>query len=235
MSNSASSLARHAGLGCLLSLALLAMPVVAQTAASGPCGSLETHYGPYDYRTQKDKLGIVEKHHFGPGVEALISGQEGYLGGDLSYVLNAFPNHHRALIAVMKFAERTKSPQPPHMTYSVECYFVRAIQFQREDTIVRMLYAQYLGKQQRKAEAVAQLETVERLAADNAFTHYNAGLVYFELGEFERALAAGHRAAALGPTRPELESMLRREGKWRDAPPDRPASAVPDANRDTKP
>ena len=41
--------------------------------ASQGCGSLENAYGPYDYRTDKDKLGVVEKFHFGLQQESLTA------------------------------------------------------------------------------------------------------------------------------------------------------------------
>lgn len=217
-------------LGVVLMAALLSLTMpqfgsaqapqaVTDTLVSESCGALENHYGPYDYRTRKDRLTVVEKHHFTPVVEALIRGQEGYLGGDLSYVLATFPNHHRALVAIVKFGARAKSPQPPHLTYSIECYFLRALQFQRDDIVVRMLYAQYIGTQGRQPEAIEQLAIVERLAADNAFSIYNAGLVYFEIGAFDRALAAAHKARELGFERPDLEAWLRRDGRWQDPVP----------------
>ena len=35
------------------------------------CGSLSNHYGPFDYRTEKGKLIIVESNHFTPVVRTM--------------------------------------------------------------------------------------------------------------------------------------------------------------------
>ena len=47
-------------------------------AGQSDCGALQLHrpgqYGPYDYRTDKSKLDIVEDYHFTPAVEALVRG-----------------------------------------------------------------------------------------------------------------------------------------------------------------
>ena len=196
------------------------------------CGSLAQDYGPYDYRTERlGKLLVVEKFHFTPQVEELMKGQSSYLGDDLSFVLRASPNHHRALLAVMRYGEKTKSPQPPHLQYSIDCYFDRAIRFQPNDTLVRLIYAQYLGKTGRAPQAVQQLKIATEQANDNPLAHYNIGLIYFELKKFDEALAQAHTAIQLGYVRPELTDELKGVGKWRDppataAPPETPSSAA---------
>jgi tetratricopeptide (TPR) repeat protein len=206
---------RLLGAGTASSL-LLALASAAQAQAPA-CGTLENHYGPFDYRTHRDKLEIVERYHFTPSVESLRAGASSTkLGGDISYLLATSPNHHRGLLAMMRLAEREKSPHPKNMRYSVECYFDRAIRFQRNDTTVRMLYAQYLQKQKRTPEALAQLQVASDIAKDNGFTNYNIGLVYFEMGQYDLALAQAHRAKALGFDQPELAQMLAAKNKWKE-------------------
>ncbi|RVU47779.1 tetratricopeptide repeat protein [Rubrivivax rivuli] len=161
---------------------------------------------------------IVERFHFTPRVEALIGGSSGYLGGDLSYTLNASPNHHRALVAAMNFAARTKSPTPPHMTLSVECYFDRATRFKPSDTIVRRLYAIYLSRLKRVPEAQRQLEVAEHFAkqAQDGMSLHNLGLVYLEVGLPEQALRVAHEAATMGFEGTQLREALQKAGHWKD-------------------
>lgn len=189
----------------------------ADGVSNNPCGPLRGgFYGPYDYRTDRDKLHVVEEFHFTPEVEALIRGRSGYLGGDLSYTLRSFPNHHRALMAVVRFEEKMKTTRPEALEYPVECYFERAIRFREDDTVVRCLYAQYLGKRKRPQEALQQLEVAVTHAEDNPFSHYNIGLIFFELGQYDRALQQAHKAKALGFERTELADMLKRVNKWQE-------------------
>lgn len=196
---------------------LLLMFASAAHGQAPACGTLENHYGPFDYRTQRDKLQIVEKYHFTPSVESLRAGASTTrLAGDISYLLATSPNHHRGLVTLMRLAEKEKSPQPQHMRYSVECYFDRAIRFQSDDTTVRMLYAQYLHKQKRTPEAMAQLQFAAELAKNNGFTNYNIGMVYFEMGQYDLALTQAHKARALGFDQPELAQMLAAKGKWKE-------------------
>lgn len=213
---------RWLGIGLLSACAL---PALAQQAVN-TCGDLRNGYGPYDYRSDRDKLPIVDNSHFTPEIEALSRSYNGYLGGELDYALRAFPNHHRALAAMMRLAERSKSPQAPNARYSVACYFDRAIRFKSDDTTVRMLFASYLKNSGREAQAVQQLDYALTLAGDNAFTYNNLGLLYLELKDYEKALQQAHRAMALGLQRPELRDALKAVGQWIDLPTDAP---VPEA------
>lgn len=218
----------------ILSNVLTPLTALAQVDASF-CGSLENAFGPYDYRPDhhvqamgdqmphSQKRLLVEGPHFSPRVENLIgaqsSGQVGPPGADLDYTLRAFPNNHRALIAVMRYGEKTNSQQPAGLRYVVECYFERAIRFRPDDTIARVLYSTYLTKNKRVPEAVIQLEQATKLTADNAFTHYNIGLTYFDMKMYDKALTQAHRAIALGFERTELRDQLEKAGQWKEAVP----------------
>jgi tetratricopeptide (TPR) repeat protein len=180
------------------------------------CGDLKNAYGPYDYRTDKNKLGVVEQYHFTPKVEALKSGEHSYLGDDLDYVLRAFPNHPRALMAMARLAERDHSRQPQGAGYTVECYFKRAIRFRPEDATARMVYGSFLARQKKYPEAIEQLKAAEQSSDENANLHYNLGLVYFEVGKFDSALQHAHRAYQLGFELPGLRNKLKRAGKWKE-------------------
>ena len=213
-----------------LSVALLiaasAISAAAQVSAS-TCGDLRNGYGPYDYRSaDQSQRFLVEQPHFSPNIEALLRGNSGTLGGELDYTLRAFPNHPRALNAVMRYGEKMKSPQPGDLRYPVECYFERALRFRPDDHIARMLYAQFLTRNKRDAEAVYQLAVVADKAGDNAFTHYNLGLLYLDLQRHDEALAHAQRAYAQGFGRPELRQRLQSLGKWSEP---QPAAAAPAA------
>jgi len=169
---------------------------------------------------------MVQNSHFTPEVENLIRGQSGYIGGDLSYTLNAFPNHHRALMAMVALGEKEKTNQPAHSDHSVECWFQRAIAWAPDDNIVRMIFARYLAKANRANEAEQQLGVAASQAGDNAFTHNNLGLIYFDMKDYEKALFHAHKAYELGLGIPTLREQLKSVGKWSEpaeAPPVEPA------------
>ncbi len=203
----------------LFSTAGLFIPALAQgqSANISSCGALfnSGQYGPFDFRTDKEKLPIVLGAHFTPEVEALIRGKTSATpGGDIDYTLRAIPNHPNALMAMMQLGEKEKTPQPRGSRYTVECWFDRAIRFRPDDNMVGMIYTSFLTKNNRKSEAMQQLDIVLKTAKDNAFTHQNIGLLYFDLGEHQKALVQAHKAMALGLNRPELKEKLQAAGKW---------------------
>jgi tetratricopeptide (TPR) repeat protein len=219
----------------------LGLLLVANTVFANPCGPLENHYGPFDYRYRRDALVRVEQYHFTPQVEALIRGQStvvayGY-AGDISYLMGTSPNHHRGLMAIMKLVERDKNPQPPRLRYSIDCYFERATRFAPDDVVVRMLFARHLAKQGKTDEAVQQLKVAELHANDNALTHFNLGLAYEELDRLEPARDHAHKAMALGMERTELADRLRKKGAWREpaAPPTAPSASAAASGPATRP
>ena len=216
---------------CRILMMAALLHVAAHAGAQGVCGSLENHYGPYDYRVERNgHLRIVERFHFTPEVEALIRGESGSIGGDLDYTLHTSPNHHRALMALVRYGERLKTTQPPAMQYSIDCYFDRAVRYQQDDTVVRELFAQYLAKGGHLKEAKDQLHAASVYAKDNAISHYNIGLIYFELKDYDHALEQAQLANDEGYPRPELRDMLKGVGKWQEPPAAASAPAVPAAS-----
>lgn len=230
----APAVARLLAAGMLLCAAATA---AAQGGTISPslCGSLAQPFGPYDYRDEADRkfLKVVENNHFTPQIESLIRGKTGTLGQDLDFTLQKFPNHHRALVAVVRLGERMKSPQPDKLGYPVECYFERALRFRPDDRVVRMLYADFLAKNGRKTTALDQLAVVAAEAGDNALTHHNLGLLYLALDRPDEALVHAHRAQALGLARAELKDALQAKGRWRE--PEAAATAATAASAASAP
>ena len=214
---------------CLLALAgLFASPWAFAQADGGVCGNpFVNGYGPFDYRAVSgQQRQIVEQYHFTPAVESLVSGITHTVAADIDYTLRAFPNHHRALVSMMNLGARMKTPKPPGAGVTVECYFVKALTFRPDDSVARMLYAKYLAANARKPEALQNLDMVAEQAKENAFTHYNLGLIYLELAEHSKALARAHSAMALGFSRPELKQALMTAGQWAEPKPEAAEAAA---------
>jgi tetratricopeptide (TPR) repeat protein len=199
-------------------LFLIALLGIARPAAAdeSTCGTLRNTYGPYDYRSATARqIQLVEDYHFTPEVEMLKHGKSGLtIGGDLDYTLRAMPNHHRALVAMMNLGFKIKKSPPPGAQWPVECYFDRAIRFRPDDGAVRTIYGIYMFRHGRTADAIAQFETATTLGDDSGSLHYNAGLAYFELGDYDNAVAHAKKAAELGFALPGLRDKLTKAGKW---------------------
>lgn len=215
----------------LKQLIILFLAVATQTGfaqgngANSACGALYSpgQYGPFDFRTDKDKLPLVLNVHFTPVVEALIRGATAVRPApDIDYTLRAIPNHPNALFAMMTLGEREKTSQPQESRYTVECWFQRALQFRPDDTVVRMIYTTFLIKNNRKPEGLQQLDAVLAMVKDNPFTYFNVGLLYLDIGEPDKALIPAHKAMELGLSKTELRDRLVALGKWKE-----PAATVP--------
>ncbi|HEX2013263.1 MAG TPA: ABC transporter permease [Roseateles sp.] len=217
----------------LLAMLLAAAPALAQD--DNTCGPLTSSYGPFDYRLERNgQLKVVDAHHFTSEVEGLLRGKTGSIGGDIDYVLHTSPNHHRALISLQRYAAKLRLPRVPDMRYSVDCFFERALRFKRDDQVARMIFVTHLLATQRADMARGELATVAAAAGDNAFTHYNLGLLYFEIKDYDKALEHAHRSQALGLQRPDLRDKLTQAGRWQEPPPP-PAAAASEAQAASAP
>jgi tetratricopeptide (TPR) repeat protein len=172
-------------------------------------------YGPFDYRTATAaQKNIVEEHHFTPDVEALRHGITAKLGGELDYTLRAFPNHHRALLSLIRLGERDRKAKTAGSEFTVECYLQRAVVFRPNDTTVRRLRGIYYSMQGRYQAAIDDFNEVLKHEPDNANAHYNLGLAYFHLKNYDLAAKEARTAQSLGFTLPGLREMLQKAGKW---------------------
>ena len=210
-----------------LSVFLLSLCAHAQGAGSDPnldsteCGSLDSHYGPWDYTNPihyREKLPIVENAHFNRNVETLAAAARtgGSVGDDLDYTLRTFPNHHRALYSMARYSlQYDDHRKPPGANYSGFCYFERAIRFKPEDATVRLIFGIYYSLQKKYPEAIEQLETAVNLEPGNAEAHYNLGLLYEKTGTLEEAVQHARAAYELGYPLDGLKNKLRRRGVWK--------------------
>jgi len=197
---------------------MLVLAFAPALAFAQACGSLQNSYGPFDYRTDKKKLTVVESFHFTADVEMLRHGATGSLGSDLDYTLRAFPNHHRALNAMANLALKSRSDKPHGARYTVDCYFERALRFASDDGLVRIIYGVYLSRIHRDRDAVRMFEQAKTYEPRNPNLYYNLGLTYFDLKDYANALKNAREAYRLGSPLPGLREKLVAAGQWRETP-----------------
>lgn len=180
-----------------------------------PCTGHPQGYGPFDYTNPANKkfIHVVEIAHFLPYIEKLQHGRSGTLGAELNYTLLAVPNHHRALYSVIRYELNYKKNTlltPP------ECYLQRALAFKPDDAVVHMLYGLYLHRKDRYTLALEQYQAAEKLDPTSAELHYNLGLLYCELKEYQKALAQAHLAYAKDYPLSGLRKKLQKAGVWQN-------------------
>ena len=173
-----------------------------------------------DYTNADDRAGlpVVEQYHFSREVETLRKGLTGSLGGDISYTLEHFPNHHRALAAMAKLGLRDKRVQPVGARYTVSCYFERALAYAPHDATARMVYGNYLLATSQETAALEQLQQAARMAPDNATIQYNLGLLHVKRKQYAQARDYAARAYGLGFPLQGLKNQLKKAGQWQEPP-----------------
>jgi hypothetical protein len=205
---------------CLVGIALLA--TIHMVHAAGACSpAIKAGPGkfPLDYNDPENKghiLYLVETIHFTPQVEQLTRGATSNVGGDLSYVLNAYPNHPRALNAMARLAEKENTTQPSGAAYPIDCYFDRAINFAPSDPIPPLLYGNYLSKKSLYDAALEKYKQAEKIDPQNTNVLYNMGLLYFKTKQYDDSLAYAKKAYAAGFPLPGLRQQLESSGHWKD-------------------
>ncbi|MFN0299637.1 MAG: ABC transporter permease [Burkholderiales bacterium] len=202
----------------LLAAVTVALALQGAARADNDCGSLANSFGPFDYRSaRKADKQVVESHHFDANVESLKRGvTDTRIAHDIDYTLRVFPNHPRALWAISRLSLREKRNHLPGANYTVDCYFDRAIRFQPDDARVRLVYGLHLVREGKRENAVDQLEKAGKLGENVADIRYNLGLAYFDLKNYDRALAEAKLAYGMGFPLPGLRDKLKSVGKWQD-------------------
>ena len=188
------------------------------------CGTMEEYFGvdvngPYDYTNLTDvreNLPIVERNHFTEEVERLERGTHHARDpmGDIAYTLRAFPNHTRALYAMVRYQLKMQKPPAPGHRGSADCYFYFAMSFKPDDGAVLTIYAIYLHRVGRLDEALGRYNQALEFASNSAGLHYNLGLLYFDLSDFTSSREHAIRAYELGYPLPGLRTKLEKAGNW---------------------
>lgn len=118
---------------------------------------------------------------------------------------------------------------------TIDCYYARGMNFASDDLVFRMLYVNSLIRRKRFDDAQRFLDYVVTQAADNPMTHFNAGMLYMDMSNHDRALIQAHRAMALGLMRPELRDRLTAVGRWKEPEPATSETAAPPASAASQP
>ncbi len=196
-------------------------PWVGTTFIGVQCTGNDQGVGPYDYLQRHSlagKLRVVETHHFTPGVEQLQRGKSGPVVSDLDYTLRAWPNHHRALNAMMRYQTSLQRGQMQQLFASgippVECYLQRAINFSSSDATTRMLFGMLLHKKNQLERAEQEYRAAIDLAPGDRQTQYNLGLLLVDRGKYVEAKTIAETLYGEDFPLPGLQNKLRRKGQW---------------------
>ena len=178
-------------------------------------------YGPFDY-TQvatigKKHLTIVESAHFTPKVENLIAGNTSSTPvGDIDYTLRAWPNHHRALLSIIRYQLQIKQKiRQGKLETPPECYLQRAIAFSPQDPAPHSLFGYYLTKLKKYKQAEKHYLKALELSPNNSKLNYSYSLFLIKLKRYNEALKYAKTAYQKGRPPEGLKRKLIKLNVWK--------------------
>jgi tetratricopeptide (TPR) repeat protein len=164
----------------------------------------------------------VHSYHLQPGIDALNKGNWKAAHDNFEFILNYYPNSPQALNGMSELCViKWKSP-----LCDADTWFDRAIA--RNDSVATtwVLYGIHLQRKKLPREAVQQFERAITLDPGSINAHYNLGLAYFDLKDYDKANQEAQKSYALGAPLPGLRDKLVRVGAWK---PSKSTPAEPSA------
>ena len=187
----------------LLAVTFLAGSINPVSAGEVECGSLENHFGPWDYydpanhranaAQSEGRIGIVTGAHLSNSMLRLDRGKTALqIREDLDYTLRAIPNHPRALDLASRFSHQRSTSESfrqrqKNLKLSVECYFDRAFRLSHNNPETWKLYGIHNHRIGNYEKAVSSYKKALELGSNTADVNYNIGLSYFEAGDYSNA------------------------------------------------
>lgn len=169
-----------------------------------------------DYRTRAAgtqstwDAGDVKRNHLDPAMAAMRQGN--YSRGvkaDLSFVMSSWPNYYPVLEALITYdLGGGKTYDFP----STRCFLERARTIFPDDVKVRLLEGYYFWKKNDKERAISSYEDALTLDPDASDAHYNLGLVYLEMKQYDKAREHAQAAYAAGYPLTGLKNRLAKAG-----------------------
>ena len=192
------------------------------------CGTFQyerEHVGPLDYRTHPSQDAEARR-----GLPLHAQGRDAAQGTEQHDRWRprvhaerhpeppARPAHHG------EYFKRTRAGRDAGNGDGPACWFDRAVAYRPDDPTVRILYADELLKQGKRNEVLSQLQVAEEHASESATMHYNLGLLYLDLKDFDRSVEHARQGLRAGSAASRAEEQARTSGQVARLSAPRPTS-----------
>ncbi len=168
-----------------------------------------------DYRTRDSipwKIQDITRNHLDLANQRMKVGEYTYrVLADLRYILDRYPNFYPALEALLKYDLSGGKFEGSNDTL---CYLENARRFVPDDINVLLYEGYFFWKKDELDRAKESYTRALALDPDSADAHYNIGLLYYRMKDFDAANAHAQRAYALGYPLPGLRNELKRSKHW---------------------
>ena len=167
---------------------------------------LFANYGePYNFYqpAPSNLLENVEKYHLNQGVEKVRQGKYEYAWSEFAFMLHYFPNHPKALQQAANLSIQMESPD------RAERQFERAIRLYPNEAETHALYGIFLHNLKKYELAIEEYKKAIALNSHVIDYHYNLGLAYFALKDYQNARIEAEIAYNKGYPLPGLKDKLK--------------------------
>lgn len=162
--------------------------------------------GPAD----TELLTAVEKYHLQPGYEKMSKKHYAAAFGDAKFMLHYFPNHPKALMLLFDVCSRWQSP-----TCNPDDWLDKAVSVNPSSSATHVIYGMHLHRTRRFEAAVKAYQQALEIDPNSLNAHYNLGLTYVEMKQYELANQHAQKSYALGAPFSGLRDRLKRAGFWK--------------------
>jgi tetratricopeptide (TPR) repeat protein len=172
--------------------------------------------GNHDYYTAQstkgtiDLLTAVEKYHLPGAYDGLAGKHYYYAFGEVKFILHYFPNHPKALMLMSAICNGWQSPD-----CNPDEWFEKAVSRNPAVSETYVLYGIDLHRRKRFDAAVKNYKQALEIDPISLNAHYNLGLAYVDLKQYELANQQAQKSYALGAPFPGLRERLKRVGAWK--------------------
>jgi len=171
----------------------------------------QDYYAPRTSQTDIELFKNVQSYHLGPGREEMANGRYGAALAHFEFILRYYPNHPQTLVALSELCQKWNSPVCEGTAVR---WFQRAIERNPEAATSYVVHAMHLHRNKKFDDAVKSYKRAIELAPDSVNAHYNLGLAYADLKQYELANLHAQKSYTLGVTQPGLRARLEKAGKW---------------------
>jgi tetratricopeptide (TPR) repeat protein len=190
-------------------LQLGSLPALAQSRDYAlPHG--QDYYAPRTTRDEITTLTNVQLYHLGPGREAMKAARYPQALEQFEFILNYYPNHPVVLRLVSDMCMKARS----RYCKIAEDWFEKGLARNPNAGTTHLLHGFHLHRTRQVKEAVKAYQRAVELQPNSRDAHYNLGLAYADLKEYELANRHAQRSYQLGANMPGLRNRLEKLGKW---------------------
>ena len=169
------------------------------------------YYNPGTGTDERADWQNAHQFHLGPAFDAMKRGNWGPARDNLEFILRVFPNSPLALNGISELCVlKWRSPK-----CDADSWMEKAVAVNPSIATTWIIYGIHLQREKRPAEAVEKFKRGLELRPDDINGHYNLGLAYFDLKDYDNANKQAQMSYALGAPLPGLRDMLKRVGAWK--------------------